>query len=168
MTYAHRLLLAVLVALLPGTVLAQSTTVGSAARVDQEQPVEVEADRMDLDQTQGIALLTGDVIVTQGDMRIAAPKIEVFYTRLPDGSVGNEIDYVHASGGVVMVTPEEDAQSQEAVYRPGLSEVVMTGDVVLNQGPNTMSGDQLVVDLDTGDAVMEGRVRSLLTPGTVQ
>ena len=44
-------------------------------------------------------------------------------------------------------------------------QVTMTGDVRLTQGQNVISGQKLVVNLDTGTGTMEGRVRTTLTPG---
>ncbi|WP_420353073.1 hypothetical protein [Paenirhodobacter sp.] len=44
----------------------------------------------------------------------------------------------------------------------------MTGDVVLKQGPNVMSGQKLMVDLRSGTGRMDGRVRTILQPGSAR
>ena len=41
---------------------------------------------------------------------------------------------------------------------------VITGDVLLTQGDNVMSGQKLTVDLKTGMGHMDGRVRTVLQP----
>lgn len=43
----------------------------------QQQPVEVEADQLDLDQRAGTAVYTGDVEVRQGDMLIRGDEVEI-------------------------------------------------------------------------------------------
>ncbi|MBE3638948.1 lipopolysaccharide transport periplasmic protein LptA [Mangrovicoccus algicola] len=153
---------------LPGAALSQGTGVslGGVAETDRDAPVEVTSDQLELDQTAGTALFTGDVLVVQGEMRLAAPRILVEYARLPDGSLGEDVDRITATGGVTMVTPDEAAEAEEAVYSPVTEEVVMTGDVLLTQGPNTLNGTRLVIDLATGTGRMEGRVRTVITPGT--
>lgn len=131
-----------------------------------DAPVEVTSDQLQVDQVAGTALFSGDVLVIQGELRLAAPEILIAYIRLPDGSVGSEVDTITASGGVVMVTPDEAAEAEQAVYSPIREEVVMTGNVLLTQGPNTLSGSRLVIDLVTGSGKMDGRVRTVLTPGS--
>ncbi|WP_108258657.1 LptA/OstA family protein [Mangrovicoccus ximenensis] len=153
---------------LPAPLLAQGTGVslGGVARNDSGAPVEVTADQLEMNQTEGTALFTGDVLVVQGELRLAAPRILVEYARLPDGSLGEDVEQITASGGVTMVTPSEAAEAGEAVYSPVRNEVVMTGDVLLTQGPNTLNGQRLVIDLATGTGRMDGRVRTVITPGS--
>ena len=83
---------------------------------------------------------------------------------LPDGSVGSEVDTITATGGVLMVTPSEEAEADEAVYTLALDEGVMTGNVLLTQGPNTINGTRMVWDVETGAGQMDGRVRTILQP----
>ncbi len=147
---------------------AQGVSLGGIQEADDDAPVEVTSNQLEVNQAQGTALFTGDVIVIQGELRLAAPRILVEYTRLPDGSIGQEVDVITATGGVLMVTPSEAAESDRAVYIPRRDEVTMTGDVLLTQGPNTLNGERLVVDLLTGSGVMEGRVRTVLVPGSEQ
>jgi lipopolysaccharide export system protein LptA len=155
--------------LLSGPALAQTSGVSlGGLRTDTNAPVEVTADSLSLDQTAATATFKGNVIVTQGEMRLTAAEILVAYIRQPDGQASSDIDTITASGGVTMVTPTEAAESQQAVYTPARNEVVMTGDVLLTQGPNTLNGQRLVVDLVTGSGQMEGRVRTILQPGSNQ
>ena len=155
---------------LPAPALAQGTGVsfGGGEGRDSNAPVEVTSDQLQLDQTAGTALFTGDVLVVQGGMRLAAPRILVEYARLPDGTVGSDVQRITASEGVTMATPTEAAEADSAVFTPGTDEVVMTGDVLLTQGPNTLNGSRLVIDLATGTGRMEGRVRTVITPGSSQ
>lgn len=164
----HILTSAALAAMLPGSLWAQATGVqfGGLEGTTSDAPVEVTSDQLQVDQVAGTALFSGDVLVIQGELRLAAPQILVAYMRLPDGSMGSDIDTITASGGVVMVTPTEAAEAETAVYSPLREEVVMTGDVLLTQGPNTLSGSRLVIDLVTGSGKMDGRVRTVLTPNS--
>lgn len=153
---------------LAGPALAQTTglALSGLSSTDTTAPVEVTADSLEVNQQGGTAKFSGDVLVIQGSMRLAAPFIEITYVRLPDGTLGSDVDQIAASGGVTMVTAEEAAEAQEAVYSPLRQQVVMTGSVLLTQGPNTLSGTRLTVNLATGEGTMEGRVRTILNPAT--
>lgn len=152
--------------MLPGELSAQGAGVDlGGLRADPTAPVEVVSDELEIDQDAGSAVFSGGVIVTQGDMRLSAPRIEVEY-QTTDGTQG--VSRITASGGVVIVTPTEAAEAREAVFEPTENRVVMTGDVLLTQGPNTLNGERLVVDLLTGNGRIEGRVRTILQPGQGQ
>lgn len=130
-------------------------------RQDPTQPVEVTAEELQVDQTGGTATFTGDVLVSQGTMRLTAPTLTVTYSDAGSGA----IEEVHATGGVTLVSGPEAAESDEATYTVGTGAVVMTGDVLLTQGETALSGDALDIDLATGTGRMRGRVRSIFQTG---
>lgn len=121
-------------------------------------PVEMAADALEVNNTTGETVLRGNAVLGQGDMRIAAPEIRIFY----DAGGTNAIRRLEATGGVTLVTTQEAAEGQSAVYDVAAATVRMTGSVILTQGPNILSGDELFVDLRAGQGRMEGRVRSIL------
>ncbi len=143
---------------------AQSTevAVGGFTNNDPDAPVEITSDRLDLKRFDGTALFTGDVLAIQGEMRLRAEWVLVEYVMLEDGNLGNEIEKVTARENVLLVTPTEAAEGNEGIYFPLTNRVVMTGDVLLTQGPNTIAGDTMTVDLETGIGEIEGRVRTVL------
>ncbi len=128
---------------------------------DPTLPVEVTADQLQVNQTDGTAVFTGNVIVIQGEMRLTAPLVKVDYAQ--DRKAIARLD---ASGGVTLVNGGEAAESQNAVYTIDTGEVVMTGDVLVTQGGSALSGNQLTVDLNTGTGVMQGRVQTVFVPGS--
>ncbi|MBL4916685.1 lipopolysaccharide transport periplasmic protein LptA [Szabonella alba] len=127
---------------------------------DTSLPVEVTADQLSVDQANGSATFSGNVLVGQGEMRLSAAEVQVEYT---EG--GGGIERLHATGGVTLANATDAAEAQEAVYTIASGEVVMTGNVLLTQGPNAISGQRLVINLTTGSGVMEGRVQTVFQPG---
>ena len=99
-------------------------------------------------------------------MRLSAEWVLVEYVVLGDGSLGSDIQTITAKDNVVLVTPEEAAEGDNAVYTPLTNLVVMTGNVLLTQGSNTVAGNRLTVNLETGIGEVEGRVRTVLQPGS--
>lgn len=138
----------------------QTTQVGfGGLRQDTSAPVEVTSDSLTVDQAKGGATFAGNVLVVQGEMRLAAQKVDVTY-----GTDGQGIAEIHASGGVTLATSLEAAESAEAHYTIANGALVMTGNVLLTQGNTTMAGEKLVADLRAGTGQMEGRVKTTFQP----
>lgn len=121
-------------------------------------PVEIRADELQVNNQTGETVFSGDAVLGQGDMRLAAPVIRVFYAAAGDG----RIERLEASGGVTLVTAAEAAEARDAVYEVEAGTVRMSGDVLLTQGQNVLSGDRLFVNVLTEQGRMEGRVRTII------
>lgn len=150
-----------LVVALSSPALAQQADLSfGGLKQDTSLPVEVTADSLSVDQADGSALFTGNVLVKQGDMRMTAGKIRVEY-----GADGKGIERLHATEGVTLVSPADAAEAAEAVYTIDSGSVVMTGNVLLTQGNAAISGEKLTVNLKDGTGTMTGRVKTVFTPG---
>ncbi len=150
--------------LLTGPALAQGTEVAfGAVRADSSLPVEVTSDRLRVDQTDGTAIFDGNVIIIQGEMRLSATEVRVEYAAATDTTPGR-IARMHASGGVTIVSGPDAAEARDAVYSVDDGQIVLTGEALMTQGANAISGDRMVINLDSGSAVVEGRVRTILNP----
>jgi lipopolysaccharide export system protein LptA len=130
-------------------------------RADISAPVEITSDSLSVNQADGSATFSGNVVIGQGEMRLQAENVRVEYTR-DDRS---RIQKLHASGGVTLASAAEAAEAREAVYEVPSGTIVLSGDVLLTQGANVMSGQKLTVDLSSGTGQMDGRVRTILQPG---
>jgi len=140
-------------------IAAQGVAFGAMA--DQgDAPVEVTADNLAVNQSDGTATFTGHVVIAQGDMRLAAPKVLVIYAEASE-----RIERLEASGGVTLVSGEDAAEARNARYDIDAQVIVMEGDVLLTQGPSVMSSERMTVDLEKGTAQMGGRVRTILKQG---
>ena len=117
-----------------------------------------------MNQSDGTAVFSGSVHVTQGGMTMTARKLRVEYGA-PDSEFAGRIRRMHATGEVVLVNDGEAAEGDEAVYTIDSGEVVMTGNVILTQAQNALAGDRLVVNLNTGTGTMQGRVKTIFQPG---
>lgn len=144
--------------------LAQGTGIQfGSLQQDTSLPVEVQADELQVDQTDGNAIFTGNVRVTQGELILTAANLRVNYAQEGTGA-GGGISSLFATGGVTLVNGTEAAEASEANYDIDAGRVVMRGDVLLTQGQTALSGDQLDIDLNTGSGQMRGNVRSIFQP----
>ncbi|WP_378947006.1 lipopolysaccharide transport periplasmic protein LptA [Paracoccus sp. R86501] len=152
--------LLIALAVLAAPASAQNITFGGM-KADVSAPVEVASDNLTVNQTDGSALFEGNVVIGQGEMRLSADQVTVQYA---EGGQ-NRIQSLTATGNVTLVSGPDAAEAQRAVYDVEGGNVVLTGDVLLSQGQNVLSGDKVTVDLATGAAQVNGRVRSVLQPG---
>ena len=123
-------------------------------------PIEMAADKLTISQTDGSARFEGNVMIGQENIKIMAQLVVVTY--LDSG----DINQVSASGGVTVLTKKESAEAKTADYDLGSQSLLLRGDVVLTQGQNAISSDTMTIDLTTGAAIIEGRVRTTLSSGS--
>ncbi len=126
---------------------------------DSSLPVEVAADSLSVDQSSGLAVFDGNVVVTQGAMTIKAAN-----ARVENKTDGSGIERLFFTGRVTFASDTEAAEADEAVYTVAEGQVVMTGDVLLTQGQTTIAGQKLVYDLQKGTGQMQGRVQTSFVP----
>ena len=155
------LALAALLAALSGPLSAQEAKIafGGLAQ-DTSLPVEVQADMLSVNNADGTAVFEGNVLVGQGEMRLAAARVQVEY-----GADGKSIARLHATGGVTIANLADAAEAREALYTIDSGVIVLTGDVLLTQGASALSGQKLTIHLKDGTGVMEGRVSTVFVPG---
>ncbi len=123
--------------------------------------LEITADTLQVDQTTGASEFSGNVLAVQGEMRIAAQSLRLEYD--PGETAGSRrISVLRAAGGVTMVTPSEAIEAREVVYSLLTQTLEMSGEVMLVQGPNLLSGERFVADLRAGTGRMIGRVRTII------
>lgn len=145
---------------LSSPVLAQGAQVAFGnTEQDSRLPVEVTADNLDVDQTSGTAVFSGNVLIGQGEMRLSAPRVLVVYKDDQSG-----IQELRASGGVTLVSGEDAAEASTADYDIDSGLIEMEGEVLLLQGVNALTGDKMFVDTRAGTARVTGRVKTILQP----
>ena len=148
------------VTVLPVPVMAQGAQVAfGETQQNSNLPVEVTADNLNVNQADGTAIFTGNVLIGQGEMRLSAPRVLVVYNE--DQS---RIKRLEATGGVTLVSGEDAAEAQQADYNMDDGVIEMQGDVLLVQGPQALTGDRMYVDTRAGTARVSGRVKTILQP----
>lgn len=156
---AALLLCAVLLSVPPAA--AQQTGTFGGLQADTSAPVEVSADALSVNQADGSATFTGNVVIGQGEMRLSAAEVTVVYAAEGQSRIAS----LNATGGVTLVSGPDAAEAEQAAYDVEAGQITLTGDVVLTRGENVLAGERMVVDLGAGTAAVEGRVRSVFQPG---
>jgi lipopolysaccharide export system protein LptA len=155
MTSLRPFVLSLLLAL-PSAATAQTSIALGGVTADPDAPLEITADSLTVNREDGSAVFEGDVRIGQGDLRIAAARVQVRY----DGGTG-DIARLDATGGVTLATADEQAEARSAEYDLGTGTLTLIGDVLLTQGESALSAERMIVNLDDGTARMEGRVTTI-------
>ena len=147
-------------------ITALGATAGSA-QVKKEQPVsalkghnsnapvDVTADRIEVQDRADRAIFAGNVRANQGELSLSTPRLTVAYSGGTGGG-GVQIRRLDAAGGVVVKSPSETARGDFGIYDLDRRLITLIGNVQLNRQQNQVNGARLVIDLDTGRAVVDG------------
>lgn len=139
-------------------------------RSNNNNPIQIEADSLEVRDVEKLAVFKGNVDVKQGETTMRAATLRVYY----DGSVkpgetgGNQgISRIEANGKVIVTSGDNKATGKNAVFNMKSQLVTLTGGVVLTQCENIIRGKKLTVNLDTGKAQLsgQGRVQALFSQG---
>jgi lipopolysaccharide export system protein LptA len=166
--------LAALLALRPdaGGAAATPRAGDPAARLDgllggfslggERGPVRIDADTMEFDYKTMVLTYRGKVKVSQADMTLQSDTLTVTLTR-----EGQRPKEVIAAGGVLMTKGTRTASGGKAVFDDAARTVTLSEQARLQDGPNEVAGERVVVYLDEQRSVVEGgpeRVRAVLVP----
>jgi len=153
MTMRNKLLAAAFTAVAGMAALAQAQEPVSALKGhNANAPVDVTAQRIEVQDRADRAIFAGDVRVTQGALTLDTERLTVAY----QSAGGIQIERLDASGGVVVRSPSETARGDFGIYDLERKLITLVGDVVLSRGGSRIAGSRLVIDLNTGRAVIDG------------
>jgi lipopolysaccharide export system protein LptA len=165
--------ISVLAAWLIAVTAAQSAPAPAAQRdrslaLDSDQPIAVNADSFLADLNGETGTYTGNVIVTQGRVRLHADQVKV---TAPRGRASR----MEAQGHVIVDSPSGQAVGDTGIYEVGDQVLRLNGHVVLTKEANVMRGNALEISMATGLARLTsgapaqqgqppGRVQGLFMP----
>ena len=168
------LALPALAVLTPVPALAQAT----GFQLSSDAPIQIEADKLDVRDSEGRAIFSGNVQVVQGEVSLRSSEMVVEYSREAEaegaaGGLGNagNIRRIDANGGVYVRSGDQVATGDTGSFDMASETITLSGDeVVLTDAGNVIRGCRLVIEMQTGNAQVEpcsdgGRVQLLLPGG---
>jgi lipopolysaccharide export system protein LptA len=142
---------------------------GVGLGLDSGQPIAVNADAFLADLNNETGTYTGNVIVTQGEVRLHADEVKVH-------APGGRASRMEANGNVIVDSPSGQAIGDSGIYDVPQQLIRLNGNVVLTKDANVMRGNALEVSMATGLARLtadsasaapgqpKGRVQGLFVP----
>ena len=119
---------------------------------DSNAPIDVDADRIEVQDRSDRAIFAGNVKVRQASLSLDTERLTVAYS----SSGGVQIRRLDAAGGVVVRSPSETARGNFGIYDLDKKLITLVGDVQLRRAGSQVMGSRLVIDLDSGRAVIDG------------
>lgn len=115
-------------------------------------PVSYSADRIELQDRQHRVILSGNVVIKQGNLQLDAQRTTVAYTN----DNGVRIQRIDATGNVRVSRGDEHASGAAGVYDFARKVIILSGGVSFRRGANTLNGGRLVIDLNSGISSVDG------------
>ena len=119
---------------------------------DSNAPVDVAADRIEVQDRADRAVFAGNVHVRQQELTLDTTRLTVAYSSA--GSI--QIRRLDASGGVTVKSPSETARGDFGIYDLDRKLITLIGAVQLNRAGSQINGQRLTIDLNSGRAVVDG------------
>jgi lipopolysaccharide transport protein LptA len=117
--------------------ITKARTVAPNESSAQGSTVEIDADKLVLEDKKSIAVWTGNVRARRGPTLIKAPELTAHYDER------GTVTRVQARGGVEATDADKWARGQRADYDNARGVLVVTGKPEARQGPNRMRGTKI-------------------------
>ncbi|MBY5865480.1 LptA/OstA family protein [Rhizobium leguminosarum] len=168
----------------------QATATMPGMKLSNDQPIQIESDKLEIRDQEHTALFTGNVKVVQGTTTMQSGKMTVYYkdkaakpaadgaqpaaqpeqsASLASGSA--DIDKILVTDKVFLSSGTQTATADDGNFDMASQTFILTADegnkVILSDGPNVFTGCKLTVHMQTGQAQLEscgGRVQIQLDP----
>lgn len=130
-----------------------------ALEADSQNPIEISADRAEIDEAKGLAIYTGNVLIEQGASRLQAHEVAV-------KAIDRQIVEIKAEGSPAYfeqgsqtkqaqtnsseqssLLDSAQGQANQILYNAQALTLSFEGDAKLAQGNNTFEGDQITYDI---------------------
>lgn len=140
---------------------------GATQIVRAADNVQVDADSMEVVDTDHKTIFRGNVIATRPTDQIASAVMIVTTddVKQPDGSTKSVTTFIDATGGVVITTSTQKITGDWAKFYVQEDRLEVGGGVKVVQGKNTVKGVKLSINLKTNHMqVSGGRVHGSFVP----
>ena len=159
--------------------LLQPSAALAQAALQQDKPIEITSDKLDVFQLEHKAIFTGNVIAVQGTTNMRSEQMIVFYhdseAKPADGAMpaappaapnAQGIYRIEAEKNVVFTTPTETAIGDKGIYMVDTDSIDLVGaEVTLTRGQNILKGTKLNYNMKTGRSVLTGGAAAVAGSG---
>lgn len=123
--------------------VSASTSADPLLGVGSGDMLGLQADRVEVDVTAGEAVMTGNVTITKGDLKVACPRIDLKFDTSP------HVKWVKGSGGVVADVRGVHAEAPEVELDLPKQVLELRGGVRLSRGQGWLQADKATIDIAT-------------------
>ena len=106
--------------------------------------VSVQAEKLELDVATGSAILTGQVVLSKGDLNVRCPRVELKFDTSP------HLNWAKGSGGVVADVRGVHGEAPEVELDLKKQVLELRGGVKLSRGQGWIQADKATIELASG------------------
>ena len=135
------------------------STFAFALSEDADQPIEIEAESVMVDETTGFNEFVGDAEVKQGSLVMTAEIIQVqtnadgVETMIAKGTIEKPAKYIQSQENQARLI---EATANLITYNVNEGMIYLVGDAFLVQGFDSFSGDSLTYDINNDKVLVKG------------
>jgi lipopolysaccharide export system protein LptA len=140
---------------------------GGGFELNKQDPIYITSDWMEVDQKKNTITYKGRVVMVQADMTMRSEALTARYD--PEMK---RMSQIIAEGKVNATQGDRVATGERAVFDDKAKTITLTGNPVMRQGNNQVSGTRVVYFMEQDRAVAEGdgkvRVQATIFPDELQ
>jgi lipopolysaccharide export system protein LptA len=138
----------------------------------RELPIDIASDSASINDESGVAVYSGNVIVSQGRTRLEADTVSVYMKE-------QALERIEANGQPARFQEQQlnetvptTGHASKIIFESSKATLTFSGKATLNQASNSFSGEQIVYDINAqaiqakGDESGQSRVKIQYLPGT--
>ncbi len=129
-------------------------------------PLEINSDRLEMDEKKQVAIFSGRVRAKDGGMRLAADRMTVYYYRKGKGrgikANSSGVREVRAEGRVKLEEGKNRGSAERMVYRIGKQTLELLGrekNAIIQYGDDRLEGKQIVLTIGADRHIQKVSVR---------
>ncbi len=158
--------------------------VDSLSFADRDDPIDIRSQSLEFSFEDKRVRYRDKVVATQGDVKLTCNLLTVIYedqaqqagqkstqktasqsrSAATPATSDQRLKEIIAEGNVKVVAENGYATGKKLVFNDSKRTVVLSGDAILHEGSNQVSGDRVTVYLDEKRSVVEGRARMRIIP----
>ena len=156
--------------------------VDSLSFADRTEPIDISSRSLEFFLEEKRVRYHNKVVATQGDVKLTCNLLTVIYEELEkhnpssatpppatsknafSASSGQRLKEIIAEGDVKLTTQNGYATGDKLVFNENKQTVTLSGNAVLHDGTNQVSGDRVIVYIQEKRSVVEGQARMRLIP----
>jgi lipopolysaccharide export system protein LptA len=128
--------------------LSRATSAGDQFRAVGGDKLEIEAEKLEVDLASGTAVLTGNVNVAKGTLKVSCPKVEIKFDTSP------KVSWLRGSGGVSADVKGVHGDAPEVEVDLQTQKLELRGGVKITRGQGTLKAEKATIDLPTSKVTL--------------
>jgi lipopolysaccharide export system protein LptA len=125
---------------------------GLGSHMAGDEPIEITSRQLEADGAVRKVRFIGDVVAKQGDVKLYAPEMVLFYDQQRQG-----IERMEALSGLRVVQGARTAQANKGVFFAKEEKIVLTGSARVTKGESYLEGDEITYFLNGEKSICKSR-----------